>query len=111
MAYQPELMRPELQRDNGNRNGLNVQQPGEDNWKDSFGLSPEDYVDHSTSFGLGDVLPTASVGVAQSVQGTGELARGLGDAIIHSPTKTAARVLSELGKMGVPGASTVADIF
>lgn len=28
MAYQPELMRPELQRDNGNRNGLNIQQPG-----------------------------------------------------------------------------------
>lgn len=111
MAYQPELMRPELQRDNGNRNGLNIQQPGEGNWKDSFGLSPEDYVDHSTSFGLGDVLPTAGVGVAQSVQGSGELARGLGDALIHSPVKTGASILNELGKMGVPGAATVADIF
>lgn len=111
MAYQPELMRPELQRDNGNRNGLNIQQPGEGNWKDSFGLSPEDYVDHSTSFGLGDVLPTAGVGVAQSVQGAGELARGLGDALIHSPVKTGASILNELGKMGVPGAATVADIF
>lgn len=111
MAYQPELMRPELQRDNGNRNGLNIQQPGEGNWKDSFGLSPEDYVDHSTSFGLGDVLPTAGVGAAQSVQGTGELARGLGDALIHSPLKTSASILNEFAKMGVPGAATVADIF
>lgn len=111
MAYQPELMRPELQRDNGNRNGLNVQQPGENDWATNFFSNPDNAVDRSTSFGLGDVLPTAGVGVAQSVQGTGELARGLGDAIIHSPTKTAARVLSELGKMGVPGASTVADIF
>lgn len=111
MAYQPELMRPELQRDNGNRNGLNVQQPGENDWATNFFSNPDNAVDRSTSFGLGDVLPTAGVGVAQSVQGTGELARGLGDAIIHSPTKTAARVLIELGKMGVPGASTVADIF
>ncbi|HCM1919256.1 TPA: hypothetical protein N3A33_005353, partial [Salmonella enterica subsp. salamae serovar 28:r:e,n,z15] len=111
MAYQPELMRPELQRDNGNRNGLNIQQPGEDNWKDTFGLSPEDYVDHSTSFSLGDVLPTAGVGAAQSVQGSGELARGLGDALIHSPLKTSASILNEFAKMGVPGAATVADIF
>lgn len=111
MAYQPELMRPELQRNNGNRNGLNIQQPGEDNWEENFGLSPEDYVDHSKSFSLSDVLPTAGVGVAQSVQGTGELARGLGDALIHSPVKTSASILNELGKMGVPGAATVADIF
>ncbi|HIB1507713.1 TPA: LPD38 domain-containing protein [Salmonella enterica subsp. enterica serovar Muenchen] len=111
MAYQPELMRPELQRANGNRNGLNIQQPAEDNWEENFGLNPEDYVDHSKSFSLSDVLPTASVGVAQSVQGTGELARGLGDAMIQSPVKTGASILNELGKMGVPGAATVADIF
>ncbi len=111
MAYQPELMRPELQRDNGNRNGLNIQQPGEDNWKDTFGLSPEDYVDHSTSFSLGDVLPTAVVGVAQSVQSSGELARGLGDGLVNSPVKTAARIENGLLKQWSPGVSTINDII
>lgn len=111
MAYQPELMRPELQRDNGNRNSLNIQQPGEGNWRDGFFDDPENAVDHSKTFSLGDVLPTAGVGVAQSVQGTGELARGLGDALIHSPLKTSASILNEFAKMGVPGVATVADIF
>ncbi|EOS9811604.1 LPD38 domain-containing protein [Salmonella enterica subsp. diarizonae serovar 16:z10:e,n,x,z15] len=111
MAYQPEIMRPELQRANGNRNGLNIEQPGEDNWKENFGLSPEDYVDRSKSFGLGDVLPSVSVGAAQSVQGTGELARGLGDGLINSPVKTAARIESELLKLWSPGVSTINDII
>ncbi|EHM2355255.1 hypothetical protein KD625_002952 [Salmonella enterica subsp. enterica serovar Bonariensis] len=111
MTYQPELMRPEVQQDNRNRSQLNIQQPGEDNWRDSFFSNPENAVDHSKSFGLGDVLPSMGVGAAQSVQGTGELARGLGDGLINSPIKTGARVLSGLTKMGVPGAATVADIF
>ncbi|EBU7940684.1 hypothetical protein DLC02_22155 [Salmonella enterica subsp. enterica serovar Chittagong] len=111
MAYQPELMRPELQRDNGNRNGLNIQQPGEGNWRDGFFDDPENAVDHSKSFSLGDVLPTAGVGVAQSVQGTGELARGLGDALIHTPLQTSARIVNELSRMGLPGVATIEDIF
>lgn len=111
MAYQPEIMRPELQRANGNRNGLNIQQPGEGNWKENFGLSPEDYVDHSKSFGLGDVLPSVGVGAAQSVQGTGELARGLGDGLVNSPVKTAARIENELLKLWSPGVSTINDII
>lgn len=111
MAYQPELMRPELQRDNANRNGLNIQQPGEGNWRDGFFDDPENAVDHSKSFSLGDVLPTAGVGVAQSVQGTGELARGLGDALIHTPLKTSARIVNELNRMGLPGVATIEDIF
>lgn len=111
MAYQPEIMRPELQRANGNRNGLNIEQPGEDNWKENFGLSPEDYVDRSKSFGLGDVLPSVGVGAAQSVQGTGELARGLGDGLINSPVKTAARIENELLKLWSPGVSTINDII
>ncbi len=111
MAYQPELMRPELQRVNGNRNGLNIQQPDENDWATDFFSNSENGVDHSKSFGLSDVLPTAGVGAAQSVQGSGELARGLGDALIHSPLKTSASILNEFAKMGVPGAATVADIF
>lgn len=111
MAYQPELTRPELQRANGNRNGLNIQQPGENDWATDFFSNPANAVDRSTSFGLSDVLPTVGTGAAQSIQGTGELARGLGDALIHSPVKTSASVLNELAKMGVPGAATVADIF
>ncbi|ECD5544041.1 hypothetical protein MPB54_005025, partial [Salmonella enterica] len=75
MAYQPELMRPELQRDNGNRNELNIQQPGENDWAANFFSNPDNAVDRSKTFSLGDVLPTAGVGVAQNVQGTGEMAR------------------------------------
>ncbi|HBZ9867371.1 TPA: hypothetical protein MND73_004301 [Salmonella enterica subsp. houtenae] len=111
MTYQPELMRPELQRNNGNRQELNIQQPDENDWAKGFFGNPENAVDHSKSFGLSDVLPTLGVGASQSVQGTGELARGLGDALIHSPLKTGARVLNEFTKMGVPGAATVADII
>lgn len=111
MAYQPEIMRPELQRANGNRNGLNIEQPGEDNWKENFGLSPEDYVDRSKSFGLGDVLPSVGVGAAQSVQGTGELARGLGDALIHSPLKTSASIINEMSRVGLPGVAAIEDVF
>ncbi len=111
MAYQPEVMRPELQRDNANRNGLNIQQPGEDNWRDSFFSDPENAVDHSKSFSLGDVLPTVGSGAAQSVQGTGEMARGLGDALIHSPLKTTARIANELSRLGLPGVATIEDIF
>lgn len=111
MAYQPELTRPELQRANGNRNGLNIQQPGENDWATDFFSNPENAVDHSKSFGLGDVLPSVGVGAAQSVQGTGELARGLGDGLINSPVKTAARIESELLKLWSPGVSTINDII
>lgn len=111
MAYQPELTRPELQRANGNRSGLNIQQPGENDWATDFFSNPENAVDHSKSFGLGDVLPSVGVGAAQSVQGTGELARGLGDGLINSPVKTAARIESELLKLWSPGVSTINDII
>lgn len=111
MAYQPELTRPELQRANGNRSGLNIQQPGENDWATDFFSNPENAVDHSKSFGLGDVLPSVGVGAAQSVQGTGELARGLGDGLINSPVKTAARIENELLKLWSPGVSTINDII
>lgn len=111
MAYQPEIMRPELQRANDNRNGLNIKQPGENDWATDFFNNPENAVDRSKSFGLGDVLPSVGVGAAQSVQGTGELARGLGDGLINSPVKTAARIESELLKLWSPGVSTINDII
>ncbi|EEH5016509.1 hypothetical protein GZ330_004641 [Salmonella enterica] len=111
MAYQPELTRPELQRANGNRNGLNIQQPGENDWATGFFSNPENAVDRSKSFGPGDVLPSVGVGAAQSVQGTGELARGLGDGLINSPVKTAARIESGLLKLWSPGVSTINDII
>ncbi|ECC5531860.1 hypothetical protein B5O31_19540 [Salmonella enterica] len=111
MAYQPEIMRPELQRANDNRNGLNIQQPGENDWATDFFSNPENAVDRSKSFGLGDVLPSVGVGAAQSVQGTGELARGLGDGLVNSPVKTAARIENELLKLWSPGVSTINDII
>ncbi|EEM1821197.1 hypothetical protein GKA92_24120, partial [Salmonella enterica subsp. enterica] len=111
MTYKPELMRPEVQQDNRNRSQLNIQQPGEENWRDSFFSNPENAVDHSKTFGLGDVLPSVGVGAAQSVQGTGELARGLGDGLINSPVKTAARIENELLKLWSPGVSTINDII
>lgn len=111
MAYQPEIMRPELQRANGNRNGLNIKQPGESDWATDFFSNPENAVDRSKSFGLGDVLPSVGVGAAQSVQGTGELARGLGDGLVNSPVKTAARIENELLKLWSPGVSTINDII
>ncbi|EEX3216305.1 hypothetical protein D1X97_000654 [Escherichia coli] len=109
MAYSDE-QRPEAQLGNRNRSSLNIKQPGENYWQDFFN-NPENAVDHSTSFSLSDVLPTMGKGVAQSVRGTGEMARGLGDAMIQSPVKTGARILNEFSRMGLPGVATVQDIF
>ncbi|ELT8169384.1 hypothetical protein R9D62_004739, partial [Escherichia coli] len=102
--------RPEAQLGNQNRSSLNIKQPGENYWQDFFS-NPQNAIDHSTSFSLGDVLPTMGKGVAQSVRGTGEMARGLGDAMIQSPVKTGARILNEFSRMGLPGVATVQDIF
>ncbi|HGC0230428.1 TPA: LPD38 domain-containing protein [Escherichia coli] len=109
MAYSDE-QRPEAQFGNQNRSSLNIKQPGENYWQDFFN-NPENAVDHSTSFSLGDVLPTMGKGFAQSIRGTGEMARGLGDAMIQSPVKTGARILNEFSRMGLPGVATVQDIF
>ncbi|MCD4036668.1 hypothetical protein KX449_02975 [Escherichia coli] len=109
MAYSDE-QRPEAQLGNRNRSSLNIKQPGENYWQDFFN-NPENAVDHSTSFSLSDVLPTMGKGVAQSVRGTGEMARGFGDAMIQSPVKTGARILNEFSRMGLPGVATVQDIF
>ncbi|EET1036771.1 hypothetical protein FMN84_002619, partial [Escherichia coli] len=103
--------RPEAQFGNQNRNSLNIQQPGETDSYDAFFSDPNRWKDNSTSFSLGDVLPTMGKGVAQSVRGTGEMARGLGDAMIQSPVKTGARILNEFSRMGLPGVATVQDIF
>ncbi|EER6422090.1 hypothetical protein F3I10_004617 [Escherichia coli] len=110
MAYSDE-QRPEAQFGNQNRNSLNIQQPGETDSYDAFFSDPNRWKDNSTSFSLGDVLPTIGKGVAQSVRGTGEMARGLGDAMIQSPVKTGARILNEFSRMGLPGVATVQDIF
>ncbi|END0409247.1 hypothetical protein ABLI23_000956 [Escherichia coli] len=110
MAYSDE-QRPEAQFGNQNRNSLNIQQPGETDSYDAFFSDPNRWKDNSTSFSLGDVLPTMGNGVAQSVRGTGEMARGLGDAMIQSPVKTGARILNEFSRMGLPGVATVQDIF
>ena len=87
MAYSDE-QRPEAQFGNQSRNSLNIQQPGETDSYDVFFSDPNRWKDNSTSFSLGDVLPTMGKGVAQSVRGAGEMARGLGDAMIQSPVKT-----------------------
>ncbi|EMK9603404.1 hypothetical protein V8822_002527 [Escherichia coli] len=110
MAYSEE-QRPEAQLGNQNRNSLNIQQPGETDSYESFFSNPNRWKDNSTSFSLGDVLPTMGKGFAQSVRGTGEMARGLGDAMIQSPVKTGARILNEFSRMGLPGVATVQDIF
>ncbi|EFF0090382.1 hypothetical protein JHN17_004145 [Escherichia coli] len=110
MAYSEE-QRPEAQLGNQNRNSLNIQQPGETDSYEAFFSDPNRWKDNSTSFSLGDVLPTMGKGVAQSVRGTGEMARGLGDAMIQSPVKTGARILNEFSRMGLPGVATVQDIF
>ncbi|MFK8578832.1 LPD38 domain-containing protein, partial [Escherichia coli] len=110
MAYSDE-QRPEAQFGNQNRNSLNIQQPGETDRYDAFFSDPNRWKDNSTSFSLGDVLPTMGKGVAQSVRGAGEMARGLGDAMIQSPVKTGARILNEFSRMGLPGVATVQDIF
>lgn len=110
MAYSDE-QRPEAQFGNQNRNSLNIQQPGETDSYDAFFSDPNRWKDNSTSFSLGDVLPTMGKGVAQSVRGAGEMARGLGDAMIQSPVKTGARILNEFSRMGLPGVAIVQDIF
>ncbi|MCK2511634.1 LPD5 domain-containing protein [Escherichia coli] len=110
MAYSDE-QRPEAQFGNQSRNSLNIQQPGETDSYDVFFSDPNRWKDNSTSFSLGDVLPTMGKGVARSVRGTGEMARGLGDAMIQSPVKTGARILNEFSRMGLPGVATVQDIF
>ncbi|EKO7148306.1 hypothetical protein P0303_004367 [Escherichia coli] len=110
MAYSDE-QRPEAQFGNQNRNSLNIQQPGETDSYEAFFSDPNRWKDNSTSFSLGDVLPTMGKGFAQSVRGTGEMARGLGDAMIQSPVKTGARILNEFSRMGLPGVATVQDIF
>ncbi|EOQ2006188.1 LPD38 domain-containing protein [Escherichia coli] len=110
MAYSDE-QRPEAQFGNQNRNSLNIQQPGETDSYDAFFSDPNRWKDNSTSFSLGDVLPTMGKGFARSVRGTGEMARGLGDAMIQSPVKTGARILNEFSRMGLPGVATVQDIF
>ncbi|EPC7037407.1 LPD5 domain-containing protein, partial [Escherichia coli] len=92
-------------------NSLNIQQPGETDSYEAFFSDPNRWKDNSTSFSLGDVLPTMGKGFAQSVRGTGEMARGLGDAMIQSPVKTGARILNEFSRMGLPGVATVQDIF
>lgn len=110
MAYSDE-QRPEAQFGNQNRNSLNIQLPGETDSYDAFFSDPNRWKDNSTSFSLGDVLPTMGKGVAQSVRGAGEMARGLGDAMIQNPVKTGARILNEFSRMGLPGVATVQDIF
>ncbi|HGX2837593.1 TPA: LPD38 domain-containing protein [Escherichia coli] len=110
MAYSEE-QRPEAQLGNQNRNSLNIQQPGETDSYEAFFSDPNRWKDNSTSFSLGDVLPTMGKGFAQSVRGAGEMARGLGDAMIQSPVKTGARILNEFSRMGLPGVATVQDIF
>ncbi|EOP9100398.1 LPD38 domain-containing protein [Escherichia coli] len=110
MAYSEE-QRPEAQLGNQNRNSLNIQQPGETDSYEAFFSDPNRWKDNSTSFSLGDVLPTMGKGFAQSVRGTGEMARGLGDAMIQSPVKTGAHILNEFSRMGLPGVATVQDIF
>ncbi|HAW7181536.1 TPA: hypothetical protein JLC68_004817, partial [Escherichia coli] len=110
MAYSDE-QRPEAQFGNQNRNSLNIQQPGETDSYDAFFSDPNRWKDNSTSFSLGDVLPTMGKGVAQSIRGAGEMARGLGDAMIQNPVKTGARILNEFSRMGLPGVATVQDIF
>lgn len=110
MAYSDE-QRPEAQFGNQNRNSLNIQQPGETDSYDAFFSDPNRWKDNSTSFSLGDVLPTMGKGVAQSVRGAGEMARGFGDAMIQNPVKTGARILNEFSRMGLPGVATVQDIF
>ncbi|HIE1976349.1 TPA: LPD38 domain-containing protein [Escherichia coli] len=110
MAYSDE-QRPEAQLGNQNRASMNIQQPGENDSYEEFFSDPNRWKDNSTSFSLGDVLPTLGKGAAQSVRGTGEMTRGLGDAMIQSPVKTGARILNEFSRMGLPGVATVQDIF
>lgn len=108
MAFSDE-QRPEAQLGNQNRSSLNIKQPGENYWQDFFN-NPENAVDHSTSFSLGDVLPTMGKGFAQSVRGTGEMARGLGDALVNNPVKTLAGLSSFMTDVYMPPSSTQKEL-
>ena len=108
MAFSDE-QRPEAQFGNQNRSSLNIKQPGENYWQDFFN-NPENAVDHSTSFSLGDVLPTMGKGFAQSVRGTGEMARGLGDALVNNPVKTLAGLSSFMTDVYMPPSSTQKEL-
>ncbi|EPH5486220.1 LPD38 domain-containing protein [Escherichia coli] len=108
MAFSDE-QRPEAQLGNQNRSSLNIKQPGENYWQDFFN-NPENAVDHSTSFSLGDVLPTMGKGFAQSVRGAGEMARGLGDALVNNPVKTLAGLSSFMTDVYMPPSSTQKEL-
>ncbi|MBF5229241.1 hypothetical protein HQH84_09155, partial [Escherichia coli] len=109
MAYSEE-QRPEAQLGNQNRNSLNIQQPGETDSYEAFFSDPNRWKDNSTSFSLGDVLPTMGKGVAQSVRGTGEMARGLGDALVNNPVKTLAGLSSFMTDVYMPPSSTQKEL-
>ncbi|EKY5035993.1 hypothetical protein QFW05_002024 [Escherichia coli] len=108
MAFSDE-QRPEAQLGNQNRNSLNIQQPGENYWQDFFN-NPENAVDHSTSFSLGDAWKAMGKGVAQSVRGTGEMTRGLGDALVNNPVKTLAGLSSFMTDVYMPPSSTQKEL-
>ncbi|HBB2064115.1 TPA: LPD38 domain-containing protein [Escherichia coli] len=108
MAFSDE-QRPEAQLGNQNRSSLNIKQPGENYWQDFFS-NPQNAIDHSTSFSLGDVLPTMGKGFAQSVRGTGEMARGLGDALVNNPVKTLAGLSSFMTDVYMPPSSTQKEL-
>ncbi|HFS3199437.1 TPA: LPD5 domain-containing protein, partial [Escherichia coli] len=109
MAYSEE-QRPEAQLGNQNRNSLNIQQPGETDSYEAFFSDPNRWKDNSTSFSLGDVLPTMGKGFAQSVRGTGEMARGLGDALVNNPVKTLAGLSSFMTDVYMPPSSTQKEL-
>ncbi|EMR7888793.1 hypothetical protein WKC39_005068, partial [Escherichia coli] len=108
MAFSDE-QRPEAQLGNQNRSSLNIKQPGENYWQDFFS-NPQNAIDHSTSFSLGDALMTMGKGIAQSVRGTGEMARGLGDALVNNPVKTLAGLSSFMTDVYMPPSSTQKEL-
>ncbi|CAM3276363.1 Large polyvalent protein-associated domain-containing protein [Escherichia coli] len=108
MAFSDE-QRPEAQLGNQNRSSLNIKQPGENYWQDFFS-NPQNAIDHSTSFSLGDVLPTMGKGFAQSVRGTGEMVRGLGDGFVNNPVKTLAGLSSFMTDVYMPPSSTQKEL-
>ncbi|GIQ03236.1 TPA: hypothetical protein KC809_004546 [Escherichia coli O146] len=109
MAYSEE-QRPEAQPGNQNRNSLNIQQPGETDSYEAFFSDPNRWKDNSTSFSLGDVLPTMGKGFAQSVRGTGEMVRGLGDGFVNNPVKTLAGLSSFMTDVYMPPSSTQKEL-
>ncbi|MFE8037055.1 LPD38 domain-containing protein [Escherichia coli] len=108
MAFSDE-QRPEAQLGNQNRSSLNIKQPGENYWQDFFS-NPQNAIDHSTSFSLGDVLPTMGKGFSQSVRGTGEMVRGLGDGFVNNPVKTLAGLSSFMTDVYMPPSSTQKEL-